>query len=392
MNWLSGTLAILGGSVAVMGLVFALSKVWAGRGRILAEHRRVWYIDVISRMVLVRDGLPRVLRRRATDPVFRDVLLQYLRFLEGREREYLLAVAQELGLVDQYRREVHHRHKEVRVRAAEALTEMADPSTVPMLVMALTDPVPEVRIQSAAALARIRDQRGARPILAQLDHEDDWAAHRVADALCKFGAKSVDAIVEYLEGPGRYAPLVIRSLGIIGDTAAESILMRLADSGDEEVRLRSVAALGKAGSPRSMPVLAQALRDPAWEVRAQAARAMGELMDGQAVTWLRHALTDPSWWVRNNAAASLAQLPGGSEALRDALDDWDPYARDIAAAMLLSSGLARQAIGNLEADDPIEREHAKALIRKLIKVGKEEYFRQAGTLDAVEQPELTVLE
>jgi HEAT repeat protein len=374
--------------VVLAGLVFATSKFFGVRGRIVAEHRRVWYVDLLSRMVLVREGIPRVLRRQATDPVFRDVLLQYLRFLKGRERDFLLEVARTLGLIERYVKELRHSQKEVRVRAAEALTEMADPSTVQDLVMALTDSVPEVRIQAAAALARVGDHRSAPAILHQLDHEDEWAAHRIGDALARFGSAAVEAMAEYLEGPGRYVPLVVRSLGLIGDTSAEPVLGRLLDNENDEVRMRAAAALGKSGSPHSLLDLAQALRDPAWEVRAQAALALGELMDGQAVSWLRHALTDRSWWVRNNAAASLAHLPGGAEALRDALDDWDPYARDVAAAMLLSSGLARRAITRLEADDPIEREQARSLIRKLVEVGKEEYFRLDGTLEIVEQPEV----
>lgn len=388
MNWLGSALVVLGAGVVVAGAVFALSKFLGVRGRVVAEHRRVWYVDILSRMVLTREGIPRAMRRRANDPVLRDVLLQYLRFLEGREREYLLSVAQTLGLVGQYVRDLHNARKEVRVRAAEALTEMAEPSTVQELVMALTDSVPEVRIQAAAALARMGDHRSARSILHQLDREDEWAAHRIGDALARFGSGAVEAMVEYLEGPGRYGPLVVRSLGLIGDTNAEPVLSRLLGNENEEVRMRAAAALGKAGSPRSLLDLSQALRDPAWEVRAQAARALGELMDGQAVSWLRHALTDRSWWVRNNAAASLAHLPGGAEALRDALDDWDPYARDVAAAMLLSSGLARRAVTRLEADDPIEREQARSLIKKLVEVGKEEYFRLDGTLEIVQQPEV----
>ena len=388
MNWLSTALVALGAGVALAGAVFALSKFAAVRGRVVADHRRMWYIDLLSRVVLTRDGIPRVLRRRAADPILRDVLLQYLRFLEGRERDYLLHIAQTLGLVQQYVKELTNTRKETRVRAAEALTELGEPSTVPHLVMALTDPVPEIRIQAAAALARIRDHRSARSILHQLDREDEWAAHRIGDALARFGAGAVPAMVEYLDGPGRYVPLIVRSLGLVGDTDAEPVLGRLLDNESEEVRLRAAAALGKAGSPRSLHDLAQALRDPTWEVRAQAARALGELMDGHAVPWLRHALTDRSWWVRNNAAASLSQLPGGEQALRDALDDWDPYARDVAAAMLLSSGLARKAVTRLEADDPLEREQARSLIKKLVEVGKEEYFRMDGTLEVVQQPEI----
>lgn len=390
VNLVSIALVMLGASVVLLGVVLALVKLHRRRERLFAEQRRLKYIDTLGRMVFEQDGIPRMLRRRSNDPVFREVLLHHLRYLEGQERDYLVGVAQELGLVDRYGRELHHRRPVMRVNAAEALTELADPATVRMLVMALLDSVPEVRIQAAAGLSRIRDPQATRPILTRLDRENEWAAHRIADALCRFGSVAVEAMIEYLEGSDIYAPLVVRALGIIGDTRAEPVLVRMVDSDSEEVRLRAVAALGKAGSPRSMLTLAQALRDPSWEVRAQAARAMGELMDGQAVIWLRRALTDQSWWVRNNAAASLAELPGGSHALQDALDDFDPYARDIAAAMLLSSGHARRAIDHLEADDPIQREEARTLIKKLIAVGKEEYFRQAGSLETMGDPKVAL--
>ena len=59
MNWLSGALAILGAGVALAGAVFALSRFIGMRGRVVADHRRIWYVDLLSRMVLVRDGISR---------------------------------------------------------------------------------------------------------------------------------------------------------------------------------------------------------------------------------------------------------------------------------------------------------------------------------------------
>ncbi len=97
MNWLGSALVVLGAGVVSAGLVFAFSKFVGVRGRVVAEHRRVWYVDLLSRMILTREGIPRMLRRRATDPVFREVLLQYLRFLEGHERELLVVGCPDAG-------------------------------------------------------------------------------------------------------------------------------------------------------------------------------------------------------------------------------------------------------------------------------------------------------
>ena len=58
MNWLSGALMVLGAGVVLGGLIFALSKFIGVRGRVVAEHRRVWYVDFLARLVLNRDGVP----------------------------------------------------------------------------------------------------------------------------------------------------------------------------------------------------------------------------------------------------------------------------------------------------------------------------------------------
>lgn len=388
MAWLlEKALVIVGVGLVAMSVWFAYRKANGSRSRARRSERRAVYVDTLSSLVVEGGGFPRLLRRRAGDPAFREVLLEYLRFLEGDERRYLLQMASALNLVDRYVRELHHPMKDVRVRAAEALTEFADPATIPSLVIAVTDPVPEVRIQAVAALARIKDARAVRPILVQLDREDEWAAHRITDSLSQFGRDAVEPLSRYVERSGRYVQLVIRALGQIGDYRAEPTLLASLDAPEKEVRIRAAAALGRTGTPVGIQDLVQAMRDPSWEVRTQAAKALGDVGDRLAIPVLRHALRDSSWWVRNNAAAALAHLPGGMEALRDALDDRDPYARDMAASMLLASGEAKKAMNLVEDDDPIEREKARALIRKLAQAGKGEYFRQAIRLGETLEPQ-----
>lgn len=374
--WLDTSVIVVSAVLAIMAAVFVAGKLRGSRRRASMAERRQRYVETLSQMVLDQT-FPRSIRREAGDPVFRTVLLEYLRFLEGDEREFLLQVAGELKLVDKFVKELHHPVRDIRVRAAEALTEFADPHTVEALLVALSDKTPEVRIQAVAALSRIGDARAVKPILSQLDREDQWAANRIADSLVHFGPNAVAAMAEYVDRSGRYATLVIRALGRIGDYQAEQVLLQALDDPDLDVRIRAVGALGRTGTPAGLQELVQAMRDSAWEVRAQAAKSLGEIGDQMAMPVLRHALRDTSWWVRNNAAAALAEIPGGLEVLRDALDDHDPYARDIAAATLLAAGEARKAMRNVQAEDPLQRERARQLIRKLAKSGKGEYFRQA---------------
>lgn len=64
--------------------------------------------------------------------------------------------------------------------------------------------------------------------------------------------------------------------------------------------------------------------------------------------------------------------------MRLALVHPDPYARDAAAAVLLSSGMAGDAVGDLTSDDPLVRNPAMELVTKLIRAGKGAFFVNEG--------------
>ena len=64
--------------------------------------------------------------------------------------------------------------------------------------------------------------------------------------------------------------------------------------------------------------------------------------------------------------------------MRLALEHPDPYARDAAAAILLSSGMAGDAFGALTSDDPLLRNPAVELITLLIRAGKGAFFVNEG--------------
>ncbi len=368
---------LFGVFIVAAGSLFGL-KAARRRMRGRAQRRKNRFIDMIGELVVRGEWNARVFKRHAADPLFREVLLEYLRMISGADRDHLMGVARRIGMVAEYTAELRATDRHARVRAAEALAEIADPETLTDLVFALSDPVPEVRVQAAAALSRIGDERAVRSLLTALNHQDEGSAQRIADALYGFGSAAVDESARYLSSPGKFRPLVARTLGLIGDIRAEDALIQALDSSERGLRIRAAAALGRAGTPKCVPYLLELLGDEEWEVRAQAATAVGRRLDQRAVPWLKRALSDDAWWVRHNAASSLAELPGGDDALRLALDHPDPYARDAAAAILLSSGVAGNAIGAMSSDDPAVRNPAMDLIIKLIKAGKGAFFINEG--------------
>lgn len=373
-------LASLGALTAAAGLSLFLYKLVRHRRERFDEFRRASYIGALSEMA-TRSGYPlEMLRRWSPDGVFLETLLEFLKFLQGGERQNLLRLARELGIVERFVTELRtSKRRNRRVEAVKALAEFADSASSDALLEALNDPVDEIRWQAAGALAKIGDPRAVRPLLETLQRESEWGANRIGDTLVAFGSTAVPDLARYalLSDPAlspdtAHLPLIARVLGIIGDIRAEPAMLAGLDSADAELRIRSAAALGTVGSLACVPALIRGLRDPEWEVRAQAAAALGRQMDGRAIQALLDAMRDENWWVRQNSAQALSEIPAGSEALIRALEDEDRFARDAAIERLMAMGVVRRAVDAVKDGSAGEQE--RYVVRKLVVLGRGEYL------------------
>ena len=382
-------LAILGSVTALAGLGLFIYKLVRHRRERFDEFRRASYIGALSEMA-TRSGYPlEMLRRWSPDGVFLETLLEFLKFLQGGERQNLLRLARELGIVERFVTELRtSKRRNRRVEAVEALTEFADPASSDALLEALQDPVDEVRWQAAAALAKIKDPRAVRPLLEVLQNETDWGANRIADTLVAFGSAAVPDLARYallgdptLSSASAHLPLVARVLGIIGDVRSEPAMLSALESNDAELRIRAAAALGTVGSLACVPALTRALRDSEWEVRAQAAGALGRQMDGRAIEGLRAAMRDENWWVRQNSAQSLSEIPGGTEALIWTLEDQDRFARDAAIERLMAMGLVRKSVDAIKEGSATEQD--RFLVHQLVVLGRGEYLQDKAINEKV---------
>lgn len=254
------------------------------------------------------------------------------------------------------------------MRAAVALAEIGDETSAAVLMECLDDREPEIRIQAARGLGRIRWTPAIDRIIWRCGIETPWVRMRFSDTLTTFGSKATWPLLAYIrinhrhetEGP----KLALRTLAQIEDRdATKPILDILAESTNLEIQIAAIEALGALGSPGALPALSEMLTSLHWELRAKAATALGQIGDSWATPLLVSALRDPDWWVRRNSAAAIARMPKGVETLYEALESDDPFAADAAAEALTDAGelvSARRRAGVSDQEHDALLEHMSA--------------------------------
>jgi len=214
------------------------------------------------------------------------------------------------------------KHPSARVRryAATVLQETADASTIPALVLALSDP--DMQVQLAAEAAVIHVGAPAVHLLTEsLQSTDAVTRRRAAEALGEIGMQetAADALLRLANDP---EPVVrataVLALSTMGDRRATPELVRLLDDPGATVRRQAADVLARLGDPAAVPPLI-ALLDPYQPGRVSAIQTLGQLKDRRAVPALRKLLDHPDQYTSIMAARALAEI-GDPAALPAVLD------------------------------------------------------------------------
>lgn len=367
----------------MLAITIGLKVLRALRGAWYKSHYRL-IEPALERYLLTNEPQPELekLRPWQRDRFLSALIVERMALLKGAGREYLMKLADDLGLVALYLGALHSRGRWKRARAAENLGYFGGPGVVGPISALLVDDDETVRAVAARALARIGTEEAVRSLARTLDAPSEITRLRVAENLERIGHPSVGPLKESLaditslgtrelKGPVMAAQV----LGNLRATEARGVLKEAARSGaDTDVRAQSTLALGKIADPDDVPTLLACSRDEAWPVRAQAANALGMIGEVSAITTLKQMVSDDAWWVRRNACFSLANMgPEGEAALIDLLRGGDRYARDRAAATLESRGFTRRAVRSLSK---IGRrgDIARDIVSILIEVGSTRYL------------------
>lgn len=342
------------GLIAV-GVVFALNtalllalillKTVHRRRHDSHERRRTSYVAVLSRHLAVANHTDPIGADAVEDDAFLDAVIDLRNILSGSDIETLSGIVDRVGLAERQQRRLRSPFPlGRRLRAAVALAEMGDESSAQTLIDHLEDREPEIRIQCARGLGRMKFTAAIDAILDRLGREEAWVRARFADTLVGFGTRATWPLLAFvrvnLDHEGNEGVVeAIRVLGTIGDQeAGPSLAWILPQVEDVDTRIAVVEALGSVGGPRAIRPLKQVFRSSDWRLRAKSAAALARIGDPSINATLASGLQDPNWWVRRNSAAGLAILPGGKERLHAAIGSADRFARDAAAEALADSG------------------------------------------------------
>ena len=192
----------------------------------------------------------------------------------------------------------------VRAAAAHALGAIGDARPLPLLVRALGDADAEVRRAAIGALASIGAPEAVVPMLGRLDDED--MSVRIAAALALGRSGDARAVVPLI-GRARDTPemrtAVYQALAELGDPRGASALIQGLRDDDENARMSAIAALGRVGSERAMRPLAELAHETDPRAAEAAIQAIGNVPGAAASRILIELLGDAT--LRQAASAVL---------------------------------------------------------------------------------------
>jgi HEAT repeat protein len=357
-------IVVFSAAATMLVCLVALKAVHRRRSRRRRE-RHARYVSLLSRHLSSAVPLEPITASAVDDDAFLDAVIDIRNVVAGREVDTLAGVVDQVGLA---RRQVARLRSRFplgrRLRAAVALAEIGDESTARVLIHHLSDREPEIRLQCARGLGRMRHEPAIDVILGRFGVEEPWVRARFADTLVSFGAKATWPLISYIRAKLRDegndgVVEAIRVLGVIGDREVGLTLADLVRTAvDPEVRIAAIEALGSVGGPLAIRPLKHSFKSPDWRLRAKSATSLGHIGDPSVNRALSRGLEDANWWVRRNSAAALASLHGGEDLLFEAISWDDRFARDAAAEALADCGALAAARDRADSGSATDRDRS----------------------------------
>lgn len=340
---LAVTLAFSLGAILLVAIV-VLKTVH--RHRVTAhERRRARYLVMLSSHLAAPGSIPELSVKEAQDDAFIDAVIDIRNTVVGPSVDALDGIVDKSGLISRQAARLRSKFPlGRRLRAVVSLAEIGDSRAARLLMHHLSDREPEIRVQCARGLARMRYTPAIDLILDRFATETPWVRSRFSEALAIFGRDASWPLTAFIRVNHQHrdvtgVPEAIRVLEIIGDNEIGPALAELLYTADDlEVKLAIIEALGEVGGPMALRPLRRMFMSDDWRVRAKTARAFAEIGDPSSIPILATGLNDPSWWTRRNSAAALAAVPGGIDTLYQAFERHDRFARDAAAEALADCG------------------------------------------------------
>lgn len=236
-----------------------------------------------------------------------------------------------------------------RLAAARTLSLLASEQDRATVLQLLSDSHPAVQSAATACLNRYADEELLIAVIDGLSSASSAVRAYQLSVLRGYASLAGPMLLARIrpDAPPHKLYAYIHAAAVLNDADCMTRIASLSTHPHPEVRVAVARVLRQRSGDSVQVKLLSMLRDSDWRVRAQAARALSGSADDRTVQELSRALTDSNWWVRFRAGLSLASMgPAGKQALSEALDNADRYARDMA---MLVIGLSEASVAELSA-------------------------------------------
>lgn len=159
----------------------------------------------------------------------------------------------------------------------EKIKKWEEKGKVKKLIKALEDSNKGIRVKSARALGKIKDEKAVAPLM-----------------------KAIEA--------GNIGSPAIEALGGIRDPESVGPLVKILGHNNRVMRIHTAIALGKIGDPGAVEPLIKSLQDKDGDVVRHVAEALGRIGDAKAIEPLLKVLNKGGDYVREGAAEALKML------------------------------------------------------------------------------------
>jgi HEAT repeat protein len=308
-------------ALIAIGLLFALllcARRIHGQRRHREELAARGRAEPILYALLDGDEVDR--RTNADDAALAAMLAELSPSLAGETRTAIAEYFESSGAIARATRGLGHPLAHRRAESAAVLGDMCSDHAEPMLLLALNDRDPDVRLAATRSLGRLRSRAAVIPIL-----------HSLA---CRHVPRAV-------------AANAVLTIGV----AALPGIRTLVSAEHPATRAAAVELLGRLGNPRDGESLRDRLADETPLVRERACEALAYLGAGDAGQALEDLLADDERGVRAAAAAALATVGGPDNASRllEIVHDDCAEVAEIAAATL--AAIAPGLVSHVGADE-----------------------------------------
>ncbi len=244
-----------------------------------------------------------------------------------------------------------------RAHAVEVIASLRMRTCRGALAAATNDSDPVVRAGACRALAAIDPAAAIGALLRVIETDGSWAGDLLADLLARTEQSIPGDPQTASPTAGRATDDVQRDAvnARLLDWSATPALLRIADqsmpasakralesaleSGDPEMRLRSLTILRSQPFYEASPALERLVNDHVEAVRVAAIGAIAQIGRDEHVMLLAALVGDASRMVRFAAAEAIRTLTGGKSLLRTMSNSVDPNVSEAASLALWKSGV-----------------------------------------------------